>query len=113
MIFHENPLLADNSHVIYLNLSKIGKDVAKFVVCCSRDWHFKPGGRGGVLLYFHIYLGLGYFLGFKILNFNILGVFPKKMNIFGGFEDFVDIFLGSSQNLASLWIISMQFRVFF
>ena len=31
------------------------------------------------------------FLGFKILNFNILGVF-REMNIFWGFEDFVDIF---------------------
>ena len=29
-----------------------------------------------------------------------------------GYEDFVDIFLGSSQNWASLRAISMQFRVF-
>ena len=35
------------------------------------------------------------------------------MNIFVGFEDFVDIFWGSSQNWASLRVISMQFRVFF
>ena len=35
------------------------------------------------------------------------------MNIFLGYEDFVDIFLGSSQNWANLRIISMQFRVFF
>ena len=35
------------------------------------------------------------------------------MNIFGGLEDFVDIFLGSSQNWASLRVISMQFRFFF
>ena len=42
MIFHENRLLADDSHEIaYLFFSKIGKDVAKFVVCCSRDWRFK------------------------------------------------------------------------
>ena len=34
------------------------------------------------------------------------------MNIFGGYEDFVDIFWGSSQNWASLRVISMQFRVF-
>ena len=42
MIFHENPLLADDSHEIsYLILfSKIRKDVTKFVVCCSHDWHF-------------------------------------------------------------------------
>ena len=35
------------------------------------------------------------------------------MNIFLGYEDFVDIFLGSSQNWASLRVISMQYRVFF
>ena len=35
------------------------------------------------------------------------------MNIFGGYEDFVDIFGGSSQNWASLRVISMHFRVFF
>ena len=40
MIFHENRLLADDSHEIsYLIFSKIGKDVSKFVVCCSCDWH--------------------------------------------------------------------------
>ena len=31
------------------------------------------------------------------------------MNIFWGYEDFVDIFWGSSQNWASLRVISMQF----
>ena len=42
MIFHENRLLADDSHEIsYLILSIIGKDFAKFVVCCSCDWRFK------------------------------------------------------------------------
>ena len=50
--------------------------------------------------------------GFKILNFNIFWVF-RKMNIFGGYEDFADIFGGSSQNWASLRVISMHFRVFF
>ena len=54
----------------------------------------------------------GPFLGFKILNFKFLGVF-RKLNICLGYEDFVDIFLGSSQNWASLKVISMQFRVFF
>ena len=42
MIFHENCLLADNSHEIsYLIFSKIKKDVENFVLCCSRDWRFK------------------------------------------------------------------------
>ena len=55
------------------------------------------GGRG--LWYFHTYLGSGHFLGVKILNFNIFGGF-QKMNTFYffGYEDFMDIFLGSSQN---------------
>ena len=35
------------------------------------------------------------------------------MDIFFGHEDFVDIFLGSSQNWASLRVNSMHFRVFF
>ena len=39
------------------------------------------------------------------------GVF-RKMNIFLGYKDFVDIFWGSSQNWASLRVISKQFRVF-
>ena len=40
--FHENCLLADNPHDISrLIFSKISKDVATFVVCCSRDWRLK------------------------------------------------------------------------
>ena len=35
------------------------------------------------------------------------------MNIFGGYEDFVDIFWGLPQNWASLRVISMQLWVFF
>ena len=50
------------------------------------------GGTGGTLI-FHTYVGSDYFLGFKILNFNNFSVF-RKMNIFLGYEDFVDIFWG-------------------
>ena len=35
------------------------------------------------------------------------------MNIFLRYEDFVDIFWGSSQNWGRLRVISMHFRVFF
>ena len=35
------------------------------------------------------------------------------MNSFLGYEDFVDIFGGSSQNWASMRVISMHFRVYF
>ena len=51
------------------------------------------GGGGGVLWYFHTYVGSGYFLWFKILNFNIFWGFEKN-EYFWGYEDFVDIFLG-------------------
>ena len=45
---------------------------------------------------------LGRFLfWFKILNFNILGDFPKNEH-FLGYTDYVDIFLVSSQNLTTL-----------
>ena len=64
------------------------------------------------VLFFHTYVGSGYFGGFKILNFNIFWVFQKKW-IFLGYEDLVDIFLGSSQNWASFRFISMHFRAFF
>ena len=39
MLFYENRLLADDSHVIsYLIFVENGKDVAKFVVCCNHVW---------------------------------------------------------------------------
>ena len=39
MIFHENRLLADDSHEIsYLIFLKIRKDVTKFVVCCFKGY---------------------------------------------------------------------------
>ena len=37
----------------------------------------------------------------------------KKNEFFWGYEDLVDIFWGSSQNMASLRVISIQLRVFF
>ena len=49
MIFHENRLLADDSQIIsYLIFSKIRKDVATFVVCCSCDWQFKVENSKGL-----------------------------------------------------------------
>ena len=60
-----------------------------------------PRGGGGVLQYFHTYSGSGHFLGFKILNFNILGRFSEFFFFGGGggvYEDFVDIFCGVITN---------------
>ena len=43
--------------------------------------------RREILLYFHTYIGTGYFFWFKLLNFNFLGFFFfRKLNIFGGMK---------------------------
>ena len=66
------------------------------------------GPRGGVLAYFHTYVGLGhFFFWLKILNFDIFRGFSEK-NILR-YEDFVDIFWG---NHTIGVVISMHFRVF-
>ena len=70
-----------------------------------------PGGVG-TLIFSHI-RRLGLFFWIKNYEFQFFwGVFTK-MDIILGYEDFVDIFWGSSQNWASLRVISMHFRVFF
>ena len=84
------------------------------------------GEGGGVLWFFHTYIGSGCFLGFKIftvkiLNFSILGVF-QTTEYFWGYEDFVDIFfffgggggvgVGHYKIGLYLEVISMHFRVF-
>ena len=57
---------------------------------------------GGVLRYFHTYVGSGHFLGFKILNFNIFfgGGGGSEFFFLGGgvYEDFVDNFCGVITN---------------
>ena len=66
---------------------------------------------GGTLIFSYI-RRLWPFLGFKILNFNILGDFQKKNEYFWEHEDFVDIFRGHHTIGLSLWVISVHFRVF-
>ena len=68
--------------------------------------------RGGTLIFSHI-RRLGPFLGVQNSEFQYFLGFSEKIIFFFGYEDFVDIFFGSSQNWASLRVISMQFRVFF
>ena len=58
--------------------------------------------RGGGTLIFSIYVGSDNFGGFKILNFNIFGGIQKNEYCFG-YDDFVDIFWGSSQNWTKFW----------
>ena len=73
---------------------------------------FPGGGGGGTLIFSQIRrLGL-FFFGFKILNFIIFWGFEKN-EYFWGYEDFVDNVLGSSQNWASLRVVSMRLRVLF
>ena len=67
--------------------------------------------RGGVLWYFHTYVGSGHFLGVKNLNFNIFGGFQKNKYFFG-YEDFVHIFGGHHKIGLYLGVISMQFSFF-
>ena len=68
--------------------------------------------QGGVLWHFCTYVGSGYFLGFKTLNFNIFGGFQKN-KYFLGYEDFVDISFGCHHKIGLyLGVISMHFRVF-
>ena len=38
---------------------------------------------GGVLWYFHTYIGSGHFLGFKVLNFSIFLGFQKDKYFWG------------------------------
>ena len=66
---------------------------------------------GGTLICSHI-RRLGLFFGFKSLNFNNYWVF-RKMNIFLDMKILWIFFGGSSQNWASLRVISMHFMVFF
>ena len=67
---------------------------------------------GGTPIFSHI-RRLGPFVWVSNSEFQYFLGFSEKNNICWGYEDFVDIFWGSSQNWASLRVISMQFRVFF
>ena len=66
--------------------------------------------------YFHIYIGLAHFRGFKILNFNILGGGGGG----GGSEKWIYIwvwrfcgyFWGSTKTGQALGVISMHLRIF-
>ena len=75
--------------------------------------HYKTGlfcGVGGTLI-FHIYAGLAQYLGFTILNVNIFGGFPRKMN-FLGYGEIVDIFWGHYKTGLFCGVISIHFRAF-
>ena len=56
----------------------------------------RPPEGGGVLRYFHTYVGLGHFFGLEFSISIFLGVF-RKINIFWGMK-ILQIFLESSRN---------------
>ena len=58
-----------------------------------RQWN--PRGGGGTLIFSHI-RRLGPFFWVQNSEFQYLWGVLRKMFIFGGYEDFVDVFLGSS-----------------
>ena len=58
-------------------------------------------GGGGVLRFFHAYVGSGHFFGFQ-----------KKINIFGGMKILWIFFLSHHKIGLYLGVISMHFRVF-
>ena len=64
---------------------------------------------GGTLIFHTTFVGPGHFIWFKILNFSISFFFSGG----GGYEDFVDIFLVSSQNWTKLGVISLHLGSFF
>ena len=75
-----------------------------------------PGGGGGGLLWnFYTYVDWGYFFGFKILNFNILGwVLKKKFFGIWRFYGYFFFWGGGGHHKIGLYlgVISMHFRVF-
>ena len=70
----------------------------------------EPQG-GGTLIFSHI-CRLGLFFLVQNSEFQFFWGFQKNEYFFG-YEDFADIFWGSSQNWASFRVISMHFSVFF
>ena len=66
----------------------------------------------GTLIFLYIRRLKPFFFWFKILNLNNFGFFFRKMNIFLGYEYFVDIFWGHHKFGLYLGVISMHLRVF-
>ena len=64
------------------------------------------GGGGGTLIFSHI-RRLGLFFGVQNSEFQYFLGFSEKMNIFWGMKILRIFFLGSSQNWASLRVISI------
>ena len=87
---------------LFNGITDFVKDWIDNDIWCHIFANCRRGGGGGVggevvLWYFQTNVGGGNFFGFKILKFSFFGFLEKW--IFFGYEDFVDIFGGSSQYL--------------
>ena len=71
-----------------------------------RSHQSRGRGRDNSDIFIH---KMGHFFGFKILNFHFVLGFQKN-EYFLGYDDFVDIFLGSSKNWTFLCILGSFFK---
>ena len=93
-------MLSVNKKIILSITDKIQPSIRRTIIKGKLVW------GGGTLIFSYIHR-LGAFLGFKIFNLTILGVF-RKMNMFG-----VWIFFWGHHKIGLyLGVISMYFRVF-
>ena len=88
----------------------------QYIFPCGGGMHlliagFAPGGGGGLLWYFHIYVGSVVFWGTKFWISIFFGGFQKN-KYFLGYDDFVDIFGGHHKIGLYLEVISMHFESF-
>ena len=66
-----------------------------------------------VYIFFHTYVGSDHFFFVQNLEFKKKNGFFRTMNMYVlGYEDFVDIFGGTSQNWTGFRVNSLHFRVF-
>ena len=93
MVYDTTSKLSVNKKIILSIIDKIQPSIRRPIIKRTLVW---GGGGGGTLIFSYIHR-IRSFLGFKILNLTIFGVFQKN-EYFWGYEDFVDIFWGSSQN---------------
>ena len=88
-IYRQQPSTTDNKPTITDNNRQRARSIDN--KCCLT--YYLIHNPGGVLWYFHTYVGSVHFFGFKILNFDIFWGFQKN-KYFLGYENFVDNFFG-------------------
>ena len=74
--------------------------------------HYLALGGGGVTLIFSHIRRLGPFFWVQNSEFQYFLGFSEKLTFFGGMK-ILWIFFGGHHKIGVVWVISMQFRVFF